>query len=149
VVGSDGFYKGVPVFPLTKPLDIDLEIDIEYETVYMQPIDELVLSSLGKLLLKRNYPSFLSTPEKESFLHGLSSRSNVKALHTYSEFEPLRASCLLLLIYEETFRIIAGEVLKQAPCYYLFAFVCSYLLQPFVYCINEDGLMLPPQAQAF
>ena len=81
MVGSDGFYKGVPVFPLTKPLDIDLEIDIEYETVYMQPIDELVLSSLGKLLLKRNYPSFLSTPEKESFLHGLSSRSNVKALH--------------------------------------------------------------------
>jgi peptide subunit release factor 1 (eRF1) len=67
VLGSDRLYKGVKVFPIESPPPRDFNIDLEDSTFYMDPLDELVLSSLGFLLLKRYFSSGETVILKWSF----------------------------------------------------------------------------------
>lgn len=59
IVGSDKTYKGVPVSPILETPPVDLGISFEFTTYYMKPVDELVLSALGKWLLQIHYPDYL------------------------------------------------------------------------------------------
>ena len=52
-------FKGVPVLEVDTPPPVDLGISFQYNTVYMQPMDELILSALGYVLLNQHFPSYL------------------------------------------------------------------------------------------
>lgn len=66
IVGSDNTYKGVPVLPISEKPPVDLGISFECTTFYMRPLDELVLSSLGNLLLQIHYPYYFE--DKENYV---------------------------------------------------------------------------------
>jgi hypothetical protein len=56
-----------------------------------------------------------------------------------------------LLIHEkreESLQALTRELYyKLAPYDYIRAFVCSYVLKTEVFCIDKDGLLLPPDQE--
>lgn len=62
-----------------KPPPVDLGISFQYQTVYMQPLDELVLSALGYVLLnKEGFSDFERNAGNDQCF---AMRSNVDHLH--------------------------------------------------------------------
>lgn len=137
VVGKDMCYKGVPVYPISSYPPIDIDIYFEYETVFMDPMDRLVLSSLGFFLLKANYPEYRE--DHEMYIKKLSSRTRVNRLHILS----LRRA-LLNESKGETLKEITSVLLHKSPCPYVFTLLFHYLYMPYFNCINENECILPP-----
>lgn len=59
VIDSSMCDKGVTVHPIYEKPPADLGIFFSYATLSLRPLDELVLSALGKLLLEIHYPDYL------------------------------------------------------------------------------------------
>lgn len=126
VIGSNILFKSVPVVKIVSPPPIDLGIPFQYQTVYMQALDELVLAALGYVLLNQHFPSYL---QQEDPSLGSQDNLNLKLADHNSE---------------ETKKAIAGYVYRTAPFDFVFYLVCSYMLNPYVFCIDKDGWLFPP-----
>ena len=98
--GEKHTFKGVPLLPADdEPIVEGLSIKLAKQCVFMQPIDELVLTSLGLVLTNRLAPSYkkrLSRLEKS-----FSKRGTVKKLQ-FIQFH----SALLFLRQEKKYKAL-------------------------------------------
>jgi hypothetical protein len=121
IVGSEMCYKGVAVHPISENPPVDLGIAFEFTTYYMKPLDELVLSALGKLLLQIHYPEYLDGDHVGSINDSLFNESREKG-----------AKGIAGLVYIET----GGNE-------FLMRVVFHYLLVPYLYYIDGEEVLMP------
>lgn len=70
-------YRGVDVFVVP---DIPPEIGVKYTCTYIDPVDELVLSALGLVLLNSYFPNLVQEKMIKEFFNDIESNENVKEL---------------------------------------------------------------------
>lgn len=129
VIGSDMHFKGVPVVEVLESNQppMDLGIPFQYRTVYMEPMDEFLLSALGYVLLNQHFPSYLDD------IKSFGRPCNLVDLNMYIEDN-----------FEETLKVIIHYVDSHAAYEYLSVLVYYYMFYPYIYCIDHEAQLFPP-----
>lgn len=130
-------YKGVNVSVVSNP---PVDLDIQYTCVYMDPIQELVLTALGRVLLETYFPSMFDKSRVESFFRHFHTHSNVSELLIIRYERSLTgvAPSSLLGFFEDQLTNVDG--INN----YMWGLLKSFLLMPYVNCWNSPENRLPP-----
>nr|QFO90926.1 hypothetical protein [Cynodon dactylon x Cynodon transvaalensis] len=126
--------KGVNVSVVSNPPVI------QYTCVYMDPIQELVLTALGRVLLETIFPSMFDKSRVESFFRHFHTHSNVSELLIIRYEKSLTgvAPSLLLGFFED--QLTNVDWINN----YMWGLLKSFLLMPYVNCWNSPENRLPP-----
>lgn len=127
-------YRGVNVSVVSNPPVI------QYTCVYMDPIQELVLTALGRVLLETIFPSMFDKSRVESFFRHFHTHSNVSELLIIRYEKSLTgvAPSLLLGFFED--QLTNVDWINN----YMWGLLKSFLLMPYVNCWNSPENRLPP-----
>jgi hypothetical protein len=105
-------------------------------------LDEIVLSSLGYVLLNEQFPS--ERDQTAGLDQCFSMQSNVDEIHILNFHRSLVNEST-----EETMRLLLRLVYEDAPYDFVFNTITYYLFNPFVYCVDKEGCLFPPGHNSF
>ena len=132
-------YRGVGVSVVPYIL---ADIGIKYTYFYMDPLDELVLSALGRVLLATYFPHLVDENQVQAFFSDLESHEEVSELLVFSFdrtlLEDVKASQLMELFSTQlaSFPGLTDQIRSL---------LLTYLGLPYVICLNAPENRLPPK----
>lgn len=119
-------YRGVDVFVVP---DIPPEIGVKYTCTYMDPVDELVLSALGLVLLNSYFPNLVQEKMIKEFFNDIESNENVKELIVFDFERGCSSSKTNSSFLRETCTISWYNQTNENSTIHLYGFTLCYMLK--------------------